>query len=218
MECFYIVTVGWIFSVCLHEFAHAIVAYKGGDHTVRDKGYLTFNPLKYTHPVTSIILPLLFMAMGGIGLPGGAVYIDRSLLRSRAWDTWVSLAGPASNLVLIVLIGALFRFNVISHDTESLAAVSLAFLLHLEISAFLLNLLPVPPLDGFQALAPWLGEEFRERAMTMANMGFFFVFIALSYVPPVRDAFWGTVFDISNWLGVDPRLIMIGWKTYRFWE
>src|SRR5678815_2748961 len=73
MECFYIVTVAWIFSVCLHEFGHAVVAYKGGDYTVRDKGYLTFNPLKYTDPLFSIILPVLFVALGGIGLPGGAV-------------------------------------------------------------------------------------------------------------------------------------------------
>ena len=98
------------------------------------------------------------------------------------------------------------------------AAVSLAFLLHLEISAFLLNLLPVPPLDGFQAIAPWLGEDFRERAMTMANMGFFFVFVALSYVPPIRDTFWSAVFGISNWLGVDPELIRIGWRSYRWWD
>jgi Zn-dependent protease len=107
-ECFYIVTVGWIFSVCLHEFSHAIAAYKGGDVTVRDKGYLTFNPLRYTHPVTSLVLPLIVLAIGGIGLPGGAVFINRALLRSRAWDTWVSLAGPASNLVLILIIGALW--------------------------------------------------------------------------------------------------------------
>src|SRR5678815_2482341 len=159
MECFYIVTVAWIFSVCLHEFGHAVVAYKGGDYTVRDKGYLTFNPLKYTDPLFSIILPVLFVALGGIGLPGGAVYIDRSLLRSRAWGTAVSLAGPAANLILILIIGALFRFNVLPQDTQNLASVSLAFLLFLEISAFVLNLLPIPPLDGFQAIAPWLGSR-----------------------------------------------------------
>ena len=70
---FAIVLVGWVFSLCLHEFSHALVAYYGGDTTVREKGYLTFNPLKYTHPVYSIVLPLLFLVMGGIGLPGGAV-------------------------------------------------------------------------------------------------------------------------------------------------
>ncbi len=72
MACFFIVTVLWIFSVCLHEFGHAIVAYYGGDTSVREKGYLTFNPLKYTHPVYSLLMPVIFMMLGGIGLPGGA--------------------------------------------------------------------------------------------------------------------------------------------------
>ena len=81
IECFVIVTVLWVFSVCLHEFGHALVAYRGGDYTVREKGYLTMNPLHYTDPLFSILMPLLFLAMGGIGLPGGAVYIERQLLR-----------------------------------------------------------------------------------------------------------------------------------------
>src|SRR6266516_848028 len=133
LECFFIVTVLWVFSVCLHEFGHAWVAYHGGDFTVQAKGYLSMNPLRYTHPVYSILMPVAFVMLGGIGLPGGAVYIDRSLLRSRAWATAVSLAGPAMNLILILLIGALFRFHVLPDDTQSLAAVSLAFLLFLEI-------------------------------------------------------------------------------------
>ena len=58
---FLVVLIGWIFSLSLHEFAHALVAYYGGDTSVRDKGYLTFNPLKYTHPLYSIALPLLFL-------------------------------------------------------------------------------------------------------------------------------------------------------------
>jgi Zn-dependent protease len=215
MECFYIVTVSWIFSVCLHEFAHALVAFYGGDTSVREKGYLTFNPLKYTHPVVSLVLPVVFMLVGGIGLPGGAVYIDRSALRSRAWDTGVSLAGPAANLLLILLIGALFRFGWIPQDTQSLAAVSLAFLLYLEISALILNLLPIPPLDGFQAIAPWFGEEFYQRGMAASNMGFFFVFLGLSVIAPLNHAFLAAISAVSALLGVDSDLIRIGYTTYR---
>ena len=55
------VLIGWIISLCLHEFSHALVAYWGGDTTVKDKGYLTLNPLKYTDPLMSIILPLVFL-------------------------------------------------------------------------------------------------------------------------------------------------------------
>ena len=100
MITFLVVLVGWVFSLCLHEFSHALVAYLGGDFTVREKGYLTFNPLKYTHPIYSLLLPILFLVMGGIGLPGGAVYIETWRLRSRKWESAVALAGPLSNLVL----------------------------------------------------------------------------------------------------------------------
>ena len=93
---FILVVVGWIFSLCLHEWAHARMAYEGGDTSVVEKGYLSFNPLKYMDPIFSIVLPLAFLVMGGIGLPGGAVYIDQSRLKSKQWSTWVSLAGPRS--------------------------------------------------------------------------------------------------------------------------
>src|SRR5574337_1275743 len=110
LETFIVVLVGWVFSLCLHEFSHALVAYYGGDTTVREKGYLTFNPLKYTHPVYSLLLLLLFLVLGGIGLPAGAVYIETWRLRSRGWVSAVSLAGPASNLLLAILLGLLLRF------------------------------------------------------------------------------------------------------------
>jgi Zn-dependent protease len=218
MECFYIVLVGWIFSVCLHEFAHAWVAYTGGDYTVREKGYLTFNPLKYTDPYFSILLPILFLVIGGIGLPGGAVYIERSLLRSRARETAVSLAGPAANLILVLIIGALFKFGAVKPDPASLAAVSLAFLLHLQISAVILNLLPIPPLDGFGAIAPWLSESARERGFANATVAFFVLFLALAFVPAVNHAFWGAVYRVDELFGIDRELIRVGWKTFRFWD
>lgn len=68
------VCVGWILSVCLHEFGYVIVAYGGGDTSVKDKGYLTLNPLKYTNINLSLVLPLFFLLIGGIALPGAAVY------------------------------------------------------------------------------------------------------------------------------------------------
>lgn len=218
MECFIIVTVLWVFSVCLHEFGHAWAAYRGGDHTVREKGYLTLNPMRYAHPVYSLLMPVVFMMMGGIGLPGGAVYIERHLLRSRAWDTWVSLAGVAMNLVVVLLIGAAFRIGLIPNDPQNLRAVSLGFLLQLEISAILLNLIPIPPLDGFQALAPWLPEDTRARMFAMANAGPWILFLAFSYIPPLNEAFWHSVWFICGVLGVDPYVAYSGWDAFRFWK
>ncbi len=218
MDVFIIVTVLWVFSVCLHEFGHAWAAYRGGDYTVREKGYLTLNPLNYTHPVYSLLMPVVFMMMGGIGLPGGAVYIERHLLRSRGWDTWVSLAGPAMQLPLIILISLLFKLGWLQNDPGSLASVSLGFLLQLEISSLILNLLPVPPLDGFQAIAPWLPEETREKMFAVSNQAIWILFLALWFIPPLNAALWNSVYFFCDLVGVDPYLGHIGWKTFRFWE
>ncbi len=218
MECFVVVTVLWIFSVCLHEFGHALVAYYGGDYTVREKGYLTLNPLHYTHPVYSLLMPVLFVILGGIGLPGGAVYIERNLLRSRGWDTWVSLAGPVMNLVLVVLISLCFKTGLLLNNPENLASVSLGFLLQLQVSAILLNLLPVPPLDGFQAIAPWLPEDVRERAFAASNTATWVLVAALWFVQPLNQGFWHVVWRISDAFGVDPYLGYLGSRAFRFWE
>lgn len=218
MECFIIVVVGWVFSVCLHEFAHAWVAYRGGDYTVVEKGYLTLNPFRYAHPVYSVVLPVVFLLLGGIGLPGGAVYINNALLRSKNWQMGVSLAGPAMNLLLIVLLSLAFRTGLIPSDPESLLAYSLAFLLFLEISALILNLLPVPPLDGFQAVAPWLPENVRQAAFNFANPAQLILFVLLWNDTPVRTVFWKCVRAVSRAAGVDPYLIAKGFEAFRFWS
>jgi len=163
-------------------------------------------------------LPVVFMALGGIGLPGGAVYIDRSLLRSRWWGTAVSLAGPAMNLLLIALLGAAFRTGLIPPDPSNLSTISLAFLLRLEVYALILNLLPVPPLDGFQAIAPWLPDDLRERLYGFANTGMFAVFMVLWFVPPAGKAFSAIVSAICEVAGVETLWAALGYRAFRFWE
>ena len=98
------VLIGWVLTVVLHELAHGVVAYLGGDYTIRERGGLTLNPLQYIHPMNTIVLPTLFLMMGGVPLPGGATYVRRDLLRNRFWESAVSLAGPATNLALFFLL------------------------------------------------------------------------------------------------------------------
>ena len=211
---FIIVLVGWVFSLCLHEFSHAIVAYYGGDTTVREKGYLTFNPLKYTHPVYSLLLPLLFLVLGGIGLPGGAVYIETWRLRSRGWRTAVSLAGPAANLLLAILLGLLLRFGPV---TTGGIWPGLGFLAFLQVSALVLNLIPLPPFDGFGAIEPYLPVDLDTRLMQTRGMLSFAVFFLLWYVPFINDAFWGLVISIANLAGVPLQLVQLGLRGFQFW-
>ncbi len=212
---FITVIVGWIFSLCLHEFSHAVVAYYGGDTSVKDKGYLTFNPLKYTHPFYSIVLPVVFLLLGGIGLPGGAVYIETWRLRSKRWESAVSLAGPVANLVLAVLLAIILNFAPL---TSSGIWPGLAFLSLMQVSALVLNLIPVPPFDGYRALAPFLNQQLRLNIDHYSNMIMLVVFAALWYIPFVNNFFWNVIFQISDWLHIPVLLAILGLNQFQFWR
>ena len=212
---FLVVIVGWVFSLCLHEFSHALVAYYGGDTSVRAKGYLTFNPLKYTHPVYSILLPMIFLLLGGIGLPGGAVYIETWRLRSRRWESAVALAGPTANLVLAVVLSIVLHFAPI---TPSGIWPGVAFLGLLQIMAVVLNLVPVPPFDGYRVVAPYLNPDLRVRVDQASNIIMLVVFFLLWYVPVVNDFFWNVVGWISVELGIPFSLAITGWSLFQFWR
>lgn len=212
---FTIVFFGWIFSLCLHEFSHALVAYFGGDHTVREKGYLTFNPLKYTHPLFSIILPLIFLLLGGIGLPGGAVYIERWRIRNRFWLSAMSLAGPAANLLVALILGIILRYGPV---TASGPWPGLSFLLVLQISAVLFNLIPLPPFDGYNALEPFLTPVIRDQVDRMRGATMWIIFLLFWYVPFLSRGFWTVVSNISLNLGANPILISEGLRRFFFWK
>ena len=211
---FLVVLIGWVFSLCLHEFSHALVAYMGGDYTVRDKGYLTFNPLKYTHPVYSLLLPLLFLVMGGIGLPGGAVYIETWRLRNRNWRTAVSLAGPSSNLLLAIIMGLVLRCAPVNFTG---IWPGLAFLALLQVTAVVLNLIPVPPFDGYNAIEPHLNENVRMQFEQTRGMVIWIIFLLLWFVPIVADMFWGLIFFISRTFSIPLELAAMGLDLFRFW-
>ena len=146
---------GWVFSVCLHEYGHAVVAYYGGDTSVEEKGYLSLNPLRYGHPVMSLVLPLVYLMMGGFGLPGGAVYIEESRIRSKAWLAAVSIAGPAMNVMLAALLWIPLRFSLVSQPRTACWPLPLTFSrLFGDHRRSFSNLLPIPPLGRVQLRPP----------------------------------------------------------------
>ena len=158
LAVFGIVMGGWLISLCLHEFATRAVAYAGGDESVETKGYLRLDIRRYAHPVLSFVIPALFVLIGGIGFPGGAVWINQAALRTRRWRSLTSLAGPAANLLCAVVCLLPFRFV----GTGQLFWghiyfwSALAFLGLLQLWALFINLLPIPGLDGWGALEPYL--------------------------------------------------------------
>jgi len=213
------VTLGWITSLCIHEFGHALVAYLGGDRSVVASGYLTLNPLRYTNLLLSLIMPVIFLLLGGIGLPGGAVYINHSALRSKAWSSAVSAAGPVGTLLCGLLVALPFvlpgRIAWLSAGNFNFWA-ALAFLGFIEAVAIVLNLLPVPGLDGFGIIRPWLPYSLQDLAIRAGGIGLLAVFAILWYVAPIRDVFFQTVFNLTSLVQIDPQWIIYGQTLMRF--
>lgn len=209
---------GWIVSLCIHEFGHAFVAYLGGDRAVAASGYLTLNPLRYANSLLSIVLPVIFLLIGGVALPGGAVYINHSSLRSRQWSSLVSLAGPVGTFAcwLVVAIGfgiAIHAGLVTGNNFEFFAALAvLEFFLSF---ALVLNLVPVPGLDGFGIIRPYLSREVQYTAMRYGTLGILGVYVVLWFVAPVRDAFYQLIFQLTSLAGVPLELIAIGLYNMR---
>jgi Zn-dependent protease len=211
---FTFVIAGWLVSLCLHEFAHAVTAWRFGDHDVEVRGYLTLNPLKYSHPLLSLGLPVLFIALGGIGLPGGAVYVRTSWMTKRQ-KSLVSLAGPFTNIAFAVLLLALTR--LLYDPAHGVFWAGMAFLGFLQVTATVLNLLPVPGLDGYSALEPHLSPE-TQRALEPAKPWGLFILVILLIATPLNQWFFSAVdwfFDLS---GVPATLWRIGSQLTRFWS
>ncbi|MER5838362.1 ATP-binding protein, partial [Streptomyces sp. NPDC002130] len=158
---FVLVVAGWVVTLCLHEFAHAYLAWRHGDTDVEARGYLTLNPLKYSHPMLSIGLPVLFIALGGIGLPGGAVYLRTGMFPPKV-QARISLAGPFTNAVAAVILLVVIRTYGSAAEHLTFWA-GLSFLAFLQVMATVLNLLPVPGLDGYNALEPYLASNTRHQ-------------------------------------------------------
>ncbi|MFH8684959.1 site-2 protease family protein [Streptomyces lydicus] len=213
---FLFVVSGWVVSLCLHEYAHARTALHSGDISVEAKGYLTLNPLRYTHALLSIVLPVIFVILGGIGLPGGAVFIERARIKGRWRHSLISAAGPLTNILFAAVCTAPFWL----HGLEGVPTTfrfALAFLALLQVTAALLNFVPVPGLDGYGVIEPWLSPGLRRQVEPFAPFGLLAVF-GLLWVPEVNQVFFDLVDVILRGLGVSRFDTYFGQEFFRFWQ
>jgi Zn-dependent protease len=221
---FVFVMAGWVVALCLHEFGHAYVAYRGGDTGVRERGYLSLDPLGYSHPMFSIVLPVLFLAIGGIGLPGGAVYIDRDKLKTRRWDSLVSIAGPAMTFACFLALAAPFFFEVYRGAEPDKIAGTLDFWAGLAMLAYILamavvfNLLPLPGFDGFGALAVFMSRETERKLMQYAQPVMLLFILAVVVYPAALRPLNVAAGYMNQLLGVPLGLVGHGLSLFRFWS
>lgn len=231
VDVFLFIVAGWLVSLCLHEYAHAVAGYFSGDRSVADRGYLRLNPLKYTSPLLSIVLPVVIVILGGIGLPGGAVWVDHRYINSKVKDSLISVAGPLTNVLLAVVVAAPFylgigpRFADSGGSTYSVGGslthlefwAALAALAFLQVTASVLNLLPIPGLDGGGIVQPWMNPAYQRAWNLFAPYGFILLFLAL-WQTKLGTYFYDLVFWLGDRIGLSEVLIRLGLQLMRFWS
>ncbi len=141
-----------LFAITLHEAAHGYVARHFGDMTAYSQGRISLNPMRHIDPVGTVLLPLLTLFVGGV-LFGWAkpVPVNFSALRHPKQDMlWVALAGPAANLVMALFWALMFKVAWMfpgSYFAQPLTGMAV-FGVKINAILMVLNLLPLPPLDG----------------------------------------------------------------------
>jgi Zn-dependent protease len=206
---------GWVVSLCFHEFAHAYAAYRAGDRSVEAAGYLTLNPFKYAHPVLSIILPLFFIVQGGIGLPGGAVYLHPHTFRTKAARSGAAAAGPATNVVFAVVLILLAKSHESGADHLRFWS-ALAFLGLLQVTAAVLNLLPIPGLDGWAIIEPYLDPQTQRGADRIKPWGMIIVILLLQ-INRLNAWFFDVVDRLYEFTGAASGFAAFGYAFFKFW-
>lgn len=171
-----------IFAITVHEAAHGYVARYFGDMTAHLEGRITLNPFNHIDPIGTILVPTLTMFAGGI-LFGWAkpVPVDFGKLRNPKRDMlWVAAAGPASNLVMAILWAIVF-----SYATHAPAAfvTPLAYMaqagIMINVVLLVLNLLPLPPLDGGRIAVSLLPNHLAYQFSKLERFGFIILIVLL---------------------------------------
>ena len=174
-----------LFAVTLHEVAHGWVARALGDDTAAAQGRLSLNPLKHVDPVGTVVVPTLLLVLGGF-IFGWAkpVPVNFGRLRQPKRDMiWVAAAGPGANLLMAFVWGialkVLFLMGVQTAIEHGLAYMCLAGIL-INLILMVLNLLPIPPLDGSRVVAGLLPNDTARQYLKIEPYGLVILLVLIA--------------------------------------
>lgn len=180
-----------ILSAILHEIAHGFVADRLGDPTARLMGRLTLNPKSHIDPMMSIALPLLLILSGSPVIFGAAkpVPVDPFNLKEGRKDmALVALSGPLTNIVLAVLASLLIKLislpivmNILPPLIFAISYFLFTIILKYNLLLAILNLLPIPPLDGSKVFSLLLPDKEANAYLSLGSIGIFILFFLLLF-------------------------------------
>jgi Zn-dependent protease len=210
-----------LLAISAHEAGHAWMSHKYGDDTAYLLGRVTLNPVAHTDPIGTLLLPILSFVFGAIG---GAVatipligWGKPTPVNPRNWTNYkqanvmVSIAGILANLILaitgfiifkVLLTYQILTFENMQEGIPKIFSTLLYYLIFLNVSLAIFNLLPFPPLDGSKVLSTFLPASFQPFFDLMEQYGFI-ILMALIYFGLVR-LIMTPVFAIVKYLLVTP--------------
>ncbi len=183
----------------VHEFAHALAAYRLGDSTARFMGRLTLNPIAHFDPLGGILLAVTFIGSSfGFGWAKPTPVNPSNLEGGRRGEAIVALAGPLSNLVLAIAAALPLRYLIANPDlARQLPAMVLQVLLLfvlINLVLMVFNLFPIPPLDGSKVLFALLPPQVAWRWRPMLEQYGFILLLLVFFLPP-GDSIGGRILE-----------------------
>jgi Zn-dependent protease len=177
----------FIYSVVIHEISHGAMAHSLGDDTAKNLGRLTLNPFKHLDIFGSVLLPLFLVIIGSpfvFGYAKPVPYNPLNLRDQKYGPAKVAFAGPAANLILAVLFGAVLRFLPASFGVSTLPSL-LGFVVQINLLLAIFNLIPIPPLDGHWLLFTFLPEKFAALKLFLLRYSLIIFVVFLFFIFPL---------------------------------
>ncbi|MDQ3373031.1 MAG: site-2 protease family protein [Acidobacteriota bacterium] len=192
-----------LLAISAHEAAHAWMSHKFGDNTAYMLGRVTLNPVAHTDPIGTLLIPIISFVLGAMGGALGSIPLigwgKPTPVNPRNWTNYktanvmVSIAGVLANLILLIigiivakiLLTQGFELGDFFGGSQNPIAIFVGDLMMLNLSLFVFNLLPFPPLDGSKILSTFLPQSFQPALDLLEQYGFL-ILMFLIYVGVFR--------------------------------
>lgn len=198
-------TIPVIFAITAHEVAHGWVALRLGDRTAQMMGRLTLNPIKHIDPIGTILIPGLLLLIGGFifGYAKPVPVTYQNLRNPKSDMAWVAVAGPVSNLIMAIIWAGVAMLGVVLAESDVAMGLPMSYMgaagILINAMLMVLNLLPLPPLDGGRILVSLLPGPMAWQVQRLEPYGFF-ILLGLLYFGLLGKLLWPMIGAFVNLL------------------